>query len=99
MLKGRSVAILAQEYLVNQGKDFLSRCTVACFAGLIARAHLGALEAECSGMALSLPVAVSSDKLAISMDGPLTSPSLTLALSIAIPIPELIDMLTGHARE
>ena len=94
-----AIVIAAQEYLVNEGKDFLSRCTVACFAGFIARAHLGALEAECSGMALNLPVTVSSDKLTLSKDGPLEGPSLTLHLSIAIPIAELIDMLTSHARE
>ena len=50
-------------------------------------------------MALCLPVTVFSDKLEFSKDGPLEVPSLTLTLNIAIPIPELIDMLTSHARE
>ena len=46
-----------------------------------------------SGMALCLPVTVFSDKLKLSKDGPLEVPSLTLDLSIAIPIGELIDLL------
>ena len=50
-------------------------------------------------MALCLPVTVFADKLEFSKDGPLEVPSLTLTLNIAIPIPELIDMLTSHARE